>query len=361
MNSDLITRILLRAFTIPLSWVYGLVMALRNIFFEKGWVSSVTPPVPTICVGNLNTGGTGKTPFIEYLVTYLYQQTGLATISRGYRRQTKGYRLATAADTAADIGDEPRQLLKKFPHLIVSVGEKRLPAIHSLLMDRPDTRLVLLDDAFQHRSVRPHLNILLTDYHQPYFSDKVLPAGHLREFTSGASRADVQIVTKCPLSLTQKQAHIFASKLKIKDFNKLYFSYLKYSSLISFETERSFLLSPDTSILLVAGVANPRALIRHLQDMVEHIEMILYPDHHSYTKQDIDQIRFRFQSMVGSKKILVTTEKDAVRFESFREAMYDLPLFIQPVTHDFMFSGKERFDLLIDTFIQHHCKQYPIT
>ncbi|NDC78306.1 MAG: tetraacyldisaccharide 4'-kinase, partial [Chitinophagia bacterium] len=192
--------------SLPLSWLYGALVRFRNHLYDRGWLWSTRPPVATLCVGNLSTGGTGKTPFVEYLVVLLKDRYPIATLSRGYRRSTRGFLLASPAHTAADIGDEPMQLHRKFPTITVAVGEQRVPAISSLMEARPETALIILDDAFQHRPVCAHLNILLTDYSHPYVHDRMLPAGNLRDHPESVSRADILIVTKCPAGLSLQDA-----------------------------------------------------------------------------------------------------------------------------------------------------------
>lgn len=341
-----------RRMTLPLSWVYGSLVRLRNHLYDRGWLRSTRPPVVTICVGNLSTGGTGKTPFVEYLVNLLQARYTIATLSRGYRRRTRGFLLAGPAHTAADIGDEPMQLHRKFPTLTVAVGEDRVSAISSLLEARPETALVILDDAFQHRPVRAHLNILLTPYRQPYVCDSMLPAGNLRDHPASASRADIVVVTKCPPDLSTEDAEAYQKLLALNSSKPLFFSHLAYSMSRDFQTWENRSLPSGASVLLVCGIANPDPLVRHLETTVGPVDIMAFRDHHPFSREDIELLRSRFERMAAELRVIVTTEKDAVRLEPYREWLSDLPVFVQPVAHAFMFSSAARFEGIIGIFMQ---------
>lgn len=337
---------------VPLGWLYGAIVRLRNHLYDTGMLRSTQPAVPTICVGNLSTGGTGKTPFVEYLVELLKDRYPIATLSRGYRRRTRGFLLADPAHTAADIGDEPMQLHRKFPTLTVAVGEERVPAISYLLEARPDTALVILDDAFQHRPVRAHLNILLTDYSHPYVRDRMLPAGNLRDHPDSASRADILVVTKCPADLSVEEAASYRAMLSVESYKPLFFSYLAYSDPRDFQSRELCTLPSGAAVLLVCGIANPESLVRHLEATVGPVDTMTFRDHHPFSRMDIARLRSRFERMDAVHRVIVTTEKDAVRLEPYRELLADLPVFVQPVAHAFMFSSAARFEGIIGTFMQ---------
>lgn len=344
--------VLLRYAALPASWLYGSVVRLRNFLYDRGWLRSTRPPVATICVGNLTTGGTGKTPFVEYLVGLLKGSYQMATLSRGYRRRTRGFLLAAPGLTAADIGDEPTQLYRKFPDITVSVGEDRVSAISALMKEKPDTELVILDDAFQHRAVQAHLNILLTDYSQPHTLDRMLPAGNLRDHPSSASRADIHIVTKCPADMSAEEAAAYRSKLAMDPSKPLFFSHLEYSELRDFHTWEPRPFPAGSTVLLVCGIAFPAPLVSHLESKAVAVEMMAFRDHHPFTWADVERIRNRFLKMSGNPALIVTTEKDAVRLEAYRELLADLPIRVQPVAHAFMFSAQQVFEGIIGTFMQ---------
>ena len=337
---------------LPLSWLYSAIVRFRNRLYDRGWLRSTRPAVATICVGNLSTGGTGKTPFVEYLVDLLKERYPIATLSRGYRRRTRGFLLAGPGHTAADIGDEPMQLHRKFPTLTVAVGEERVPAIDSLMESRPETALVILDDAFQHRPVRAHLNILLTDYSHPYVRDRMLPAGNLRDHPESASRADILIVTKCPADLSRQDAATYEAALGLTLSKPLFFSSLAYSAPRDFQTWELRSIPPGASVLLLCGIANPEPLIRYLEEAVGPVDTMAFRDHHPFSRMEIEQLRSRFAGMEAAHRVIVTTEKDAVRLEPYRALLADLPVFVQPVAHAFMFSSAARFEGIIGTFMQ---------
>lgn len=341
-----------RRTTLPLSWLYGSLVRFRNRLYDRGWLRSTRPSVATLCVGNLSTGGTGKTPFVEYLVDLLKDRYTIATLSRGYRRSTRGFLLAGPTHTAADIGDEPMQLHRKFPALTVAVGEDRVAAISSLLEARPETDLVILDDAFQHRSVRAHFNILLTDFHHPYVHDRMLPAGNLRDHPDSVSRADVLVVTKCPADLSLQDAAAYRAMLSLNPSKSLFFSTLVYSQPRDFQTWEHRSLPSGSSVLLVCGIANPASLVQHLEATVGPVETMAYRDHHPFSRTDIGHLRSRFAAIGSDLRVIVTTEKDAVRLEPYRALLADLPVFVQPVAHAFMFSSSTVFDGIIGTFMQ---------
>lgn len=346
----------LRYAALPASWLYGFVVRLRNLFYDMGWFHSSRPRVATICIGNLTTGGTGKTPFVEYLVALLRGRYHMATLSRGYRRRTRGFLLAAPGHTATDIGDEPMQLHRKFPDISVSVGEDRISAISALLKEKPDTELVILDDAFQHRAVQAHLNILLTDYSLPHTRDRMLPAGNLRDHPSSAARADIHIITKCPPDLSREAADAYRSELAMDPSKPLFFSHLAYSELLDFHTWEACPFPAGSAVLLVCGIAHPAPLIRHLESSASCVETMAFRDHHPFSRADIERIRNRFLKMSGSPGMIITTEKDAVRLEPYREWLADLPIRVQPVAHAFMFSAQQRFEGIIGTFMQGYAK-----
>jgi len=340
----------LRQLLTPIGWIYGAIIRLRHRLYDQGILPSRRPEVRTVCVGNLSTGGTGKTPFVEYLVTRLQGRYAVATLSRGYRRRTRGFRLAGGADTAETIGDEPMQLHLRFPEVPVAVGEDRVSAIETLLRLRPDTGLVILDDAFQHRRLRAGFNILLTDHALPYTRDRLLPAGNLRDHPAAAARADVVVVTKCPPDMGQEEAGRRTAEFG-RPPERVFFSCLRYAALRDFHAGPPPVPDPRSRVLLVCGIADPAALVRHLKSAFTRVELLRFPDHHRFRAADIDRILDAARPGAADEAWVVTTEKDAVRLEPFRERLAALRLAVQPVSHAFMFTGEARFDGIIDTFM----------
>ncbi len=280
-------------------------MWLRNKLFDLGVLPQRSFPVPTICVGNLAVGGTGKTPMTEYLIRLLTGEgLRVATLSRGYGRSTRGFRLVTADSTAAEVGDEPRQMKRKFPDITVAVCEDRCHGIEQLLStgNRRKTDVILLDDAFQHRYVRAGLNIVLTDYNRPYSRDALLPAGRLRESRSGAGRAQMVVVTKCPDQMQEHERQSMRSELKPDVDQQLYFSRIKYEGEVS-----------ARDILLLTGIANPIPLEQHLRATGARVHTLRFPDHHRFSDKDMQLIARTFHGIDSSDKLIVTTEKDAQR------------------------------------------------
>lgn len=327
----------------PLSVVYGGVLRIRNFLFDKNFLKSASFNFPIICVGNLAVGGTGKTPMTEYLVELLRGKFKVATLSRGYKRKTKGFAIATSRTTANEIGDEPMQFHLKFPDITVAVGEERLVAIPQLLHERPETEVIILDDAFQHRQVRAGLNIVLTEYDRPYHSDRVLPAGNLRDVVSSAARADIIVVTKCPSDLTEEKANGFTQKLRVSSDQEVYFTHIVYASPLHLFNQQPIEVGDDVAVLLVCGIANPEPLKRYVLSRFKNVEILQYRDHHIFRTDDMITIKEKLEKMPGREKIVLTTEKDGVRLVKFRIEMEDFPIYVLPIRHEFLFNGASRF------------------
>lgn len=308
----------------PLSWLYGMGVGLRNKLFDWGWLRAESFDAPVICIGNLAAGGTGKTPHTEYLIRLLTRQKlNVATLSRGYKRKTTGYILADGQSDARQIGDEPCQMKNKFPGIRVAVDEDRREGIRRLLaLTDPPVDVVLLDDAFQHRRVKAGLNILLTDYHRLLCDDALLPAGRLREPADNKQRAQVVVVTKCPDDIKPIDFNIITKKLHLYPYQKLFFSGLRYGSLQPVFPDRAKGAGrpsqPDGSehVLLVAGIASPLPLLQELRRRTTHVEPLFFADHHDFGKGDLLQIEERFDALKGTRKRIVTTEKDAARLRN---------------------------------------------
>lgn len=307
----------------PLSWLYGAGVWLRNWLFDSEILKEVKYERPVICVGNITVGGTGKTPHTEMLVRMLQPDHRVAVLSRGYKRKTRGYRLATSKTTMREIGDEPWQIKQKFPNAIVAVDANRRRGLHHLFNDSEtrDVDVVVLDDAFQHRYVRAGLNILLTDYHRLITDDKLLPAGRLREPLSAKNRADLVIVTKCPTEMKPMEYRVVQHALNLKPYQQLFFSTFHYGRpyrLFSETPGAEEELTPDAHILLLTGIASPQQMILDLQRLTRHITPLPFADHHNFNSRDIKKIEDAFTELQGSKRLIITTEKDASRLLPIR-------------------------------------------
>ena len=327
---------------VPLSWLYGLGVRFRNLLFDCNILKQKEYKLPVICVGNLTVGGTGKTPHTEYLLRLLSEEFHTAVLSRGYKRKTKGFQLATEASTALDIGDEPYQIKSKFPQATVAVDANRQQGIECLLKQQhPRVEAILLDDAYQHRYVKAGMNILLTDYNRLFCDDTLLPAGLLREPKSGKDRATIVIVTKCPEDIKPIDFNIIGKRLDLYPFQELYFSSLKYGSLQPIYPTQAAApislkeLSTVDSILLVTGIAHPFYLKEELSKHNDRVDCLEFKDHYQFTNRDIDAILARFNSLDGDHKLIVTTEKDAVRLQGMelpqqlKESIFALPIQVE--------------------------------
>lgn len=343
---------LLKYVSLPLALLYGLIIALRNKLYDSGFFTSIEFSVPVICVGNITVGGTGKSPHIEYLVELLSPTYSVATLSRGYKRYTRGFRIADENSNARDIGDEPFQFKHKFPALTVCVAEERMTAIPQLLQQRQHVQAILLDDAFQHRTVRAGMNILLTDYERLYTRDHIMPFGLLRESPKAAERAQIIIVTKCPAHLSLEQKQQLQNEIAPLPSQQLYFTCIRYTTLYPL-THQSKAIPKQCEILLVCGIANPKPLETHLQSTGNRVHALLYKDHHYFTQDDIEEIKEAFMHMPGESKIIVCTEKDAARLYLHKERIeaLALPIWIQPIGIDFLFDEGDAFNQQIRDFV----------
>ena len=335
----------------PFSLVYGGVVWLRNFLFDKGVLKSTSFNFPLICVGNLAVGGTGKTPMTEYLIRLLRQRWQVATLSRGYKRKTKGFAIANEATTALEIGDEPMQFHEKFPDVTVAVGEERLVAIPQLLHSKPETGVIILDDAFQHRQVKAGLNIMLTEYRNLYTRDLMMPAGDLRDVRSSDKRADIIVVTKCPSSLTETERHDITKEINPEPHQTLYFTEIIYAQPYHLFTQHPLNFSAETEILLVCGIANPRPLKDFLAKQVHTYEMLRYADHHIFSISDLEDIKKQFEAIASPNKMILTTEKDAVRLHKFAQELAALPVGVIPIEHAFLFGQADSFAAQVTGFV----------
>ena len=343
---------------LPLSWLYGCSVRFRNQLFELGLLKSRSFDIPVISVGNITVGGSGKTPHVEYLINLLKDEVKVAVLSRGYKRKSRGYVLADSETDMPTIGDEPYQMKQKFPDVFVAVDRKRCHGIDRIIHDdaTKDTDVILLDDAFQHRYVKPGINILLVDYHRLIIYDKLLPAGRLREPQSGKARADIVIITKCPTNLRPMDFRVISKAMDLYPYQKMYFTTLEYGQLKqAFGQKRIALdnLSKDTNILLVTGIASPRQMIYDLKPYSKNIVPMTFADHHQFTRRDVERINQVFGSM-PSPKVVITTEKDYSRLTETTDLSTTVTdnTYVLPIRIKFLLNQEEEFNNKIIGYVR---------
>ncbi len=348
-----------RIFMLPLALLYGIVVWLRNALFDIGVLPSRQYDIPVISVGNLRTGGTGKTPHVEYLIRLLKEKHNIAVLSRGYKRKTKGFVVAGRETSCREIGDEPGQIYNKFPDLVVAVHEKRCKGIKKILEKYPKTDLIILDDAFQHRYVKPGLNLLFTGYYNPFFDDFLLPVGHLREGKRRAKRSDALIVTKTPAVFSPLDRRYFLKKLEKYHQKPVFFSTFAYKQLKPFNRIAEKTCSMNLkSIFLLTGIANTVALEEYLKTKCQDLHLHKYKDHHQFTGSDLKKLRMHVEKTISYSKVIVTTEKDAMRLQDTRlqENLEDIPVFVLPVEVHFHGPDQAAFNDMVFRFLKQHKK-----
>ncbi len=334
------TPLQIRHWALPLSWLYGLGVAMRNALFDVGILKQKHYDIPIISVGNLTVGGTGKTPHVEYLIRLLGQRYRVAVLSRGYKRKSKGYVLANSDTPMEIIGDEPWQIKQKFPNIYVAVDKKRTRGIERLCSD-PKTRdveVILLDDAYQHRYVAPTANILLVDYHRLLPYDRLLPAGNLREPQENAVRANMVIVTKCPHDIKPLDFRVTQKTLNLRPFQKLYFSTMQYGHMHGLFTDNKrhiSSLNPSEHVMLLTGIAAPKQMQTDMEQYTCNITPLSFPDHHYFTSADVQLMNNTFAA-IQQPRLIITTEKDAARLrqleglsQELKDSIYVLPTQIE--------------------------------
>lgn len=324
----------------PLSFLYGMVTGVRNLLFDTGILKAKTFPIPIISVGNLAVGGTGKTPHAEFILGILQNENKIAFLSRGYKRRTKGFYLADEKSDSQIVGDEPFQIHQKFPKVTVAVDEKRVDGVEKLLELIPDLQLVVLDDAFQHRYIKPGLSILLTDQANLYTQDIQLPSGQLRECKCGSKRANIIVVTKCPSDFSVREMREVEMKLKPERNQQVFFSTYNYDEIVPVFPEVALekwtcekITSSDAGILLVAGIVSPQAIVGYLENYTQEVETMFLPDHHAFTQKDFILMEKILDALITAEKIIVVTEKDAARLvtnplfpETLKSRTFALPI-----------------------------------
>jgi len=324
----------------PFSLLYGVATGIRNLLFENEIFRTTSFNIPIISVGNLAVGGTGKTPHTEFILSTLQNDWKIAMLSRGYMRKTKGFRLADERSNSDTLGDEPYQIHQKFPAVKVAVDEKRVHGVKQLQSLLPDLQVVVLDDAFQHRYIQAGLSILLTDYSNLYTRDWLMPAGTLREWHTGSKRANIIVVTKCPVDMQPIEMRIFESEIKPENNQLLFFSSYVYDEIVPvFQDEATEnwslekIKNENAAVMLVAGIVSPEPMVDYLNNYSTKIETLFFGDHHSFQAKDFNQIKAQFEALSSPEKVLIVTEKDAARLKSnpyfpstLKSKIYALPI-----------------------------------
>lgn len=338
----------------PFCLIYGFVTLVRNKLFDWGLLPSARFDIPVIGLGNLSSGGTGKTPHTEYLVNLLESHYKIAVLSRGYKRKTRGFLVVNSEHNATEAGDEPLQICRKFPEIIVAVHEKRRKGIKEILKRFPDVNLILLDDAFQHRYVKPGLNILLTEYYRPFFDNHLLPCGDLREAKSGVKRAHAIIVTKTPQVFSPLDRKYFLSKLSKHGANKnIFFSKIEYGQWIPLNTHCKTSESSFKKIVLFTGIAHTTSFEEYLKRHCEELIINRFADHYQFTVADLKNLKKQFKDVFGRSKVIVITEKDAMRLQSkmLLDELKGFPVFYVPIKIVFQNGDQMKFEKLVRGYL----------
>lgn len=338
----------------PFALLYGLGVSLRNAMYKTGLLKEISFNIPVISIGNLTMGGAGKTPHVEYLVSWLQEYIQLAVLSRGYKRKTKGFKVVGVHDSASTVGDEPLQYKRKFPEVNVYVSESRVLGIPKILSLQPQMQLILLDDAFQHRSVKPGLNILLTTYHDLFVHDFLLPMGRLREWRQAYKRADLLIVTKCPHDMSQEDRQIIQNKIKPLPHQALLYSTYQYTRLYHLlYPSVTMTLRADMQALVISAIANTDFLLAYLEKQLGEVKIIEYEDHHAFTRYEMGHLKNEFARLPGNEKIIITTAKDATRLEPHLEFLRreEMPVFVLPVFVSFTEDDDIHFKQIVQSYL----------
>jgi tetraacyldisaccharide 4'-kinase len=347
--------ILIKILLYPVALLYGFIMMVRNKFFDWNLLPSEEFPVKIISIGNLSYGGTGKTPLTEYLIRLLKEDKKTAVLSRGYGRNTKGFILAAEQHSDLDIGDEPLQYYRKFPGLTIAVDANRRNGIKEILSHVPETGVILMDDAYQHRYVKPDISILLTDYHNLYSNDFPIPTGTLREFRRCSKRADIIVVTKTPKVFSPILRRDIHKKLSPKPHQKIFYSFIQYLDPIPLQPSDSQenATKKHQYILLFSGIANSYPLQDHLRKFCRDLIVKDFRDHHKYSVKDIKAIIDTYNNILSKDKVIFTTEKDAMRLEKkgFSELLSELPVYYIPINIQFHEFDELRFDKFIHSHV----------
>jgi tetraacyldisaccharide 4'-kinase len=350
----------LRWLLFPFSLLYGIIVIIRNWCFDAGIFKSRLFDLPVIAVGNLEVGGAGKSPMTEYLIRLFKDNYKLATLSRGYGRETKGFILAETQTTASEIGDEPAQFKNKFPDITVAVVEKRVDGIEQL---RAGHDLIILDDAYQHRAVKPGFSILLFDYNHVHEPRLLLPAGNMREPYNGRKRADIIVISKCPTALSATEQATIKKRVRPLPQQVIFFTFISYMPLHDMSGILTNTVIDDaTTIFLLTGIANATPLLLHLKKYTPHIIHHNYPDHHQFSLKNISKLADDFSTCASQKKIIITTEKDAQRLgeQELMQVIKKLPILVLPIGIEFLNNEQKQFDKLVTEYVREYNKHRPI-
>jgi tetraacyldisaccharide 4'-kinase len=345
---------------IPFAWLYGLVIWIRNSLYDHGFFKSVAFNIPLISVGNISVGGTGKTPHVEYLAGLLKEKFNVATLSRGYKRKTRDFRIVSADSTVSETGDEPLQIKRRYPAITVAVDLKRVHGVKELMKRTPPVEVILLDDAFQHRSLKPGLSILLMDFARPIHRDRLLPAGLLREPASNRSRANIILVTRTPESIQAIERREYVNRMGLALGQHLYFTSMQYGELRPVYSgspgrNAAWFKEKAGGILLVSGIANPRSLRKYALSIHGNLTELAFPDHHQYSGKDMERISRTYLKLKEQHReiLVLTTDKDAVRLQEkepapeLRDALYAVPIQVH-----FLNDDKDEFDRQIVNYVK---------
>lgn len=342
--------VILRWILLPISLIYWAIVCFRNLLYDKQILKSKVFDIPTIVIGNLAIGGTGKSPMTEYIVRLLENDYKVATLSRGYGRKTKGFRLVENSSKALEVGDEPLQFKKKFPNITVAVSEDRCLGIEQL---KSNHDLVVLDDAYQHRKLKPGYSILLFDFKSLFQPIITLPTGNFRDNMAATKRADSIVITKCPNTVSDEQKkHIEKHIRKYNMTSPIFYTSIYYDKPKNNKNERLDIELKGYEILLFCGIANPDPLVEYLQQKGNNVSLIEFPDHYNYESKDFEKVIKSFEAISFNKKIILTTEKDMQRIQA--EYFDNLPLFYIPIhlkTADYQ---RKTFDNFIQNYVSSH-------
>jgi tetraacyldisaccharide 4'-kinase len=337
-----------------------MITSIRNFLYDTGILDTEEFHFPVICVGNITVGGTGKTPHTQYLADLLRENFKVAVLSRGYKRETSDFRIATASSLVSEIGDEPLQIFRNLPDVLIAVDNNRVHGVDKILEVYPDIEAIILDDAYQHRRIIPGFSILLSDFERPIVSDHMLPYGNLRENKSNMRRADMILITKCPENISPIQRRLIVKGIDKPPYQNLYFTSFRYKPPLPVFAGVSVKDYPDSTkcndcgIVLVTGIANPQPLLEYLQKSYKEITHLTFPDHHNFTEKDLVDIISAYNDLKSITRYLFTTEKDAVRLREFTNIAEPIRsvFFYIPIGIHFLNEDKDEFDNLIIDYVR---------
>ena len=353
----------------PLSLLYGFIISLRNFLYDSTIISSTSFEISTISIGNLSLGGTGKSPHLEYIIELLRNEFNIAVLSRGYKRKTKGFQIVKINTPYEEIGDEPKQFKLKFPRVKVFVSENRVEGIKKINEIDKNIDVILLDDAFQHRKLKPKISILLTEYNNPFYEDKFFPLGNLRDSKKEYHRANIIIVTKCPQNIKPIDRRIIISKINLLPFQSIYFTKINYDSIKPcFDNSNNLITIKQIkkekyNILIVTGIAKHKYLLEYINTNInKQTKHLNFPDHNIYTKKNINTIAKLFSEMKNERKIIITTEKDAIKFKEnkYIDSKLKQHIYYIPIKIDFLFDSKQEFNTKLYNYAKKNKSDYEL-